>query len=403
MRWRAGRGRVWLLLVASSVLISLLVGAGSAAAQSARPELRLPLPLGTPWLIARGYNVAPGRGLDERYMLELRPARSDGRGGFLEDNTTQLRQPVLAAADGQVVTAQDADACLWLRHDDFTERLVNGNEVYFFTRYCGLQPAEMPRNGDRVRQGEPLGQLHGSAGSASLRFGLFSTNGYKSGEDPAGRTPAERGRVRLSAELLRLPSLVRRDSSGRQDFGFDRWQADGSPNQYGGWVVENRPRPPAQPGRPDTPTGPPDSGARLLVTLALIALVPLALLLIGGTLSGRSSARRFSTRPARAAAAPLGQVEVRTREGAVRAVPIWHWPALIGRQPDCDVPLDDDYASRRHARISAHQGQLVLEDLQSANGTYVNGRRSRLAPLRPGDVVRIGRTAVRLEAHPLGS
>ncbi len=46
---------------------------------------------------------------------------------------------------------------------------------------------------------------------------------------------------------------------------------------------------------------------------------------------------------------------------------------LIGKQADCDVVLSGGKVSRRHARIAVDDGGLRIEDLQSTNGTLVNG------------------------------
>jgi pSer/pThr/pTyr-binding forkhead associated (FHA) protein len=69
----------------------------------------------------------------------------------------------------------------------------------------------------------------------------------------------------------------------------------------------------------------------------------------------------------------------------------------IGRAESCQVRLDDTYASQHHARLSARDGSWFVEDLGSTNGTYVNDRRVQ-APVevRPGDVVRIGKTVMEL-------
>jgi Protein of unknown function (DUF3662)/FHA domain len=70
---------------------------------------------------------------------------------------------------------------------------------------------------------------------------------------------------------------------------------------------------------------------------------------------------------------------------------------VIGRSSACDVPLDDASASRRHAEVRRRGGKTVLVDLDSTNGTLVNGRRVREAPLRPGDRITIGTTAIVFE------
>jgi len=63
---------------------------------------------------------------------------------------------------------------------------------------------------------------------------------------------------------------------------------------------------------------------------------------------------------------------------------------IVGRHGQCDVRLDDPRVSRRHARLVRSEGDLFIEDLDSANGVYVNGKRVRRKPLQPGDVVAIG-------------
>ena len=76
-------------------------------------------------------------------------------------------------------------------------------------------------------------------------------------------------------------------------------------------------------------------------------------------------------------------------------------PILIGRAPECMLVLDDDYASNRHARVFQREGEWMVEDLGSTNGTLVSGRRIEGAvPFRPGAQVRIGRTEIELRRGP---
>lgn len=65
-------------------------------------------------------------------------------------------------------------------------------------------------------------------------------------------------------------------------------------------------------------------------------------------------------------------------------------PISIGRSPDNDIALDDRRISRRHADLSQIEGRWVVHDLGSTNGTAVNGRIVRQAPLRDGDRVSLG-------------
>lgn len=70
----------------------------------------------------------------------------------------------------------------------------------------------------------------------------------------------------------------------------------------------------------------------------------------------------------------------------------------LGRAHDSTIVLDDDYASSRHARIYPDRnGQWIVEDLGSTNGTFLD--RSRLttpAPVPPGVPIRIGKTVIEL-------
>jgi pSer/pThr/pTyr-binding forkhead associated (FHA) protein len=68
-------------------------------------------------------------------------------------------------------------------------------------------------------------------------------------------------------------------------------------------------------------------------------------------------------------------------------------PAVVGRSDDADIVLDDSYASDFHFRIGQQDGKIVLSDLGSTNGTYVNGRRVTVpTTLTKGDSVQIGKT-----------
>jgi hypothetical protein len=65
--------------------------------------------------------------------------------------------------------------------------------------------------------------------------------------------------------------------------------------------------------------------------------------------------------------------------------------ALLGRGDQADIVLEDSFASSRHARLVPHGDVIVLEDLGSTNGTYLNDEPLRgPQPLHPGDRIRIG-------------
>ena len=70
---------------------------------------------------------------------------------------------------------------------------------------------------------------------------------------------------------------------------------------------------------------------------------------------------------------------------------------VIGRNPTTDITLLDEGISREHAVIhyDADAPGYVIEDLQSTNGTKLNGKRIRSAPLSEGDEIQIGQTMFR--------
>ena len=73
-------------------------------------------------------------------------------------------------------------------------------------------------------------------------------------------------------------------------------------------------------------------------------------------------------------------------------------PLTIGRLPECDVVVSDPAVSRRHAEIRRRDGTFVVVDLDSTNGTRVNGAGVRDRVLNDGDEIRVGSVALRFEA-----
>lgn len=75
----------------------------------------------------------------------------------------------------------------------------------------------------------------------------------------------------------------------------------------------------------------------------------------------------------------------------------------LGRGKEVSVRLRDIAVSRRHARIRHQEGTFLLEDLDTPNGLYLNGKRvDAPSPLHEGDVIELGRTLLRFQA-PMGT
>lgn len=69
-------------------------------------------------------------------------------------------------------------------------------------------------------------------------------------------------------------------------------------------------------------------------------------------------------------------------------------PVSIGREEGNAVQLNDERISRFHLKIQEDEERLVVTDLESTNGTRLNGEAVQLAMLRPGDVLHIGRSVL---------
>ena len=71
---------------------------------------------------------------------------------------------------------------------------------------------------------------------------------------------------------------------------------------------------------------------------------------------------------------------------------------VIGRSSACDLVLADSTISREHARVEVNGDSVVVQDLSSRNGTWVNGEREETADLHPGDEIAVGRVTLVLMA-----
>jgi FHA domain-containing protein len=75
----------------------------------------------------------------------------------------------------------------------------------------------------------------------------------------------------------------------------------------------------------------------------------------------------------------------------LKEVPLGTRPVTIGRSPDNDLPIDNLAVSNYHARVYVEAGSLVVEDLNSLNGCFLNDIRVERAMLKDGDSILIGK------------
>src|SRR4051812_20724156 len=93
-------------------------------------------------------------------------------------------------------------------------------------------------------------------------------------------------------------------------------------------------------------------------------------------------------------AKPITGITIRVLDGADRGrvYPDLNPPITIGREEGNSIQLNDERVSRYHVKIQEDHNRLVITDLESTNGTKVNGEDVQLRILRHGDTIQIGRS-----------
>jgi pSer/pThr/pTyr-binding forkhead associated (FHA) protein len=151
----------------------------------------------------------------------------------------------------------------------------------------------------------------------------------------------------------------------------------------------------------------------LLIRLAFLAILWLFVIaavgvvrtdMFGSSGTGRKAGRQRQQRPAK----PPGR-QARNNRGEPHRLLVTAGPLAgasmdltdqqitVGRANDATLVLNDDYASSRHARLFPQDGQWVVEDLGSTNGTYLDRQKvTQPTPVPVGVPIRIGKTVLEL-------
>jgi pSer/pThr/pTyr-binding forkhead associated (FHA) protein len=107
--------------------------------------------------------------------------------------------------------------------------------------------------------------------------------------------------------------------------------------------------------------------------------------------------RQQAQRPQRARRGVPGQLMVTQGPLAGTSLGLTDQQITLGRANDATLVLNDDYASSRHARLFPQDGQWIVEDLGSTNGTYLDRQKvTRPTPVPVGVPIRIGKTVLEL-------
>jgi hypothetical protein len=250
--------------------------------------------------------------------------------------------------------------------------------VYVEIRHRSSGGTVIDRFTGQVRQGEttpprsvqvPVGQgeLHVTGTYAGSRLDLVLT-------DPRGR------RVDVSYPSATLATYARMAYTIIMDPLPGIWQVA----VFGAEVPENvldyevilSTRPTVGPGT--------SSGAGVVLLIVLLAMV------VGGGLTAAILYSQSRSTPGPARAMPVAGVQIAGMAGG--GAGFRQGVLQIGRESSHELVLSDPRVSRSHARIVHTAQGYVIEDLQSTNGTHVNGERITSQYLRPGDQIQVGDT-----------
>ena len=129
--------------------------------------------------------------------------------------------------------------------------------------------------------------------------------------------------------------------------------------------------------------------------LNIIKLLFLALLFLFLWQVARAVRSHIGTNPGARSEGGGAELVVLTGSSEARRIRLRGSGQVIGRSPEADLAIDDPYASEFHARVGLQDDRVVVHDLGSTNGTYVNGRRvTNPTTVSRGDTVQIGKTTL---------
>ncbi|HEY2576523.1 MAG TPA: FHA domain-containing protein [Streptosporangiaceae bacterium] len=147
----------------------------------------------------------------------------------------------------------------------------------------------------------------------------------------------------------------------------------------------------------------------LLIRLAFLAILWLFVIaavgvvrtdMFGPSTKGRKAQRQQRarpSRPARGGRAEAHRLLVTAGALAGTSLGLTDQQITVGRANDATLVLNDDYASSRHARLFPQDGQWIVEDLGSTNGTYLDRQKvTQPTPVPVGVPIRIGKTVLEL-------
>lgn len=91
-----------------------------------------------------------------------------------------------------------------------------------------------------------------------------------------------------------------------------------------------------------------------------------------------------------------------TADGTAKELPLHKLPVTIGRGQECKLRVPLASVSRTHCELADEDDELVVKDLKSSNGTYVNRERVKTRELIPGDLLSVGPVVfvVKIDGHP---